>query len=88
MNRIETKMFNELKAIGAPVIERPTGDQDGPFVLSAENNYERVWADMYNEGNPSSTDDFGVDRECNAIVAAHGYYFEWINGGCLGCYVG
>lgn len=82
MTRAERNLFNALKAIGAPVIERPEGDGDGPFVLSAEDNYERVWADVYQPDHG----EFGVDQEVCDIVRSHGFMLEWINAGMLGVY--
>ena len=82
MKRNERNAFNELEAMGAPVIERPEGDGDGPFVLSAEDNVDRVWADYW-QGEFGL---FGVAQDVCDIAEKHGLFCEWINPGCVGFY--
>ncbi|QGH74780.1 hypothetical protein MAL1_00001 [Bacteriophage DSS3_MAL1] len=82
MKANERKAFNELKAIGAPVIERPEGDGDGPFVLSAEDNDSRIWADYYSPEFGL----FGVAQDVTDILESNGLFAEWINPGMVGVY--
>ena len=79
MKREYRTAFNKLRKIGVPV--KDYGEDD--FVISAEENYETVWADYYAENN-SSLDDFGVNHRINDILNDHGLYAEWENGGVLG----
>jgi len=83
LKRNERKAFNELKKLGAPVIERPDGDQDGAFVSSGEENYDVIWAQYWRNGE-GELDDFGVNKKINAILAANGLFAEWINPGFVG----
>ncbi len=79
MKREYRAAFNKLRKIGVPV--KDYGEDD--FVISAEENYETVWADYYAENN-ASLDDFGVNHKINDILNDHGLYAEWENGGVLG----
>ena len=82
MKRNERNLFNALKAMGAPVIERPEGDGDGPFVLSAEDNYDFIWADYYMD----DYGEFGVATVVCDKAREHGMFPEWINPGIVGFY--
>lgn len=79
MKREYRTAFNKLRKIGVPVKDY---GEDG-FVISAEENYETVWADFYRE-NDASLDDFGVNHKINDILNDHGLFAEWENGGVLG----
>ena len=58
MKRKFKKAYTALGKIGAPVFEHE--DMNGNFGLSAENNYDRIWADYYREfGWPVD----GIDAE-------------------------
>jgi len=78
MKRNYRKAYNALKKIGAPVFERY--DHPDRFLLSAEENYTRNWADYWSE--------FGadVDPEVEEICRKNGIYLEWENPGCLIAY--
>tara|TARA_R110000764_G_scaffold126449_2_gene214061 strand:+ start:1224 stop:1481 length:258 start_codon:yes stop_codon:yes gene_type:complete len=75
------KAFNALEKIGCPVID--DWDGDGGFAISAEDNGEICWADMYREF-PAELDEFGVNHKINAILEKNGLFAEWINGGVVG----
>jgi hypothetical protein len=75
------KAFNELKKIGAPVIDR---NDEGHFIISAEDNTDEViWADYYDGNQMSYCDDFGVNKKITAILDKHGLFAEWVNPGFL-----
>jgi len=78
MKRNLRKCYNELKKIGAPVFERY--DPPDGFLLSAESNYDRIWADYWNE--------FGVevDPKVEEICSRNKVFLEWENPGCLIAY--
>lgn len=82
MTRDERKLFNALKAMGCPVISRPDGDADGAFVISAEDNVDRVWADYWEDW----FGEFGVAQDVCDVVRKHGFFCEWINPGIVGVY--
>jgi hypothetical protein len=75
------KAFDELKALGVPVIDR---DDESHFVISGEENTgDVIWADYYKEYQMSYLDDFGVHKDINAVLEKHGLYAEWANPGYL-----
>ena len=92
MKRNARKAYNALNKIGAPVIERPGNDtSDGYFVISAESNYDEIWADYYDGPRLERVLDdgtiewaFGVNPKINKILEANGLISEWINPGMLG----
>ena len=51
--------------------------------ISAEENYDIVWADYYKEFD-AMLDDFGVNHRINDILSDNGLFAEWENGGVLG----
>ena len=67
--------FKELQELKAPVFDR---EHDGTFVLSAEMNDDRIWADYFSG--------MEVDPEVGAIADKHSVWFEWENPGCLICF--
>lgn len=77
MKRSLRKAFTALKKIGAPVFER--SDEDG-FVLSAEDNNDRIWADYYNE--------FGIEiaEDVQKICDDNDVLLEWETPGGLIAY--
>lgn len=78
------KAFNELKKIGAPVIDR---QDESLFVISGESNTDEViWADYYDGSQMSYCDDFGVNKKITAILDKFGLYAEWANPGFLNVY--
>lgn len=84
MDNIEAAIA-ELKAIGAPVIER---SDEALFVISGEDNIgDVIWADYYQEYKMDYMDAFGVNNRINEILARHGLYAEWANPGYLNVYV-
>jgi len=79
MKREYRTAFNKLRKIGVPVYDHGGDD----FIISAEENYDTVWADFYCENNVE-LDDFGVNHKINDILNDHDLYAEWENGGVLG----
>ena len=75
--------YNQLKKLGVPVYEGGYNGDD-TFRISAEENYDTVWADYYREFGGTTLDDFGVNHKINAILEKQGLYAEWENGGVLG----
>ena len=73
-------LYKALKDMGAPVILRPEDDGDGVFVLSAEDNYDRVWADYWDHYFGV----FGVAGDVYNLARNYGMHPEWINPGCVG----
>jgi hypothetical protein len=97
MKKNARSAFNALKKIGAPVYEG--GDWGGEyFIVSAEENYDCVWADYWCENHVEVggrgefkdplLDDFGVNIDINKILDEYGLFGEWINPGVLGVYDG
>jgi|TARA_R110000764_G_scaffold41477_1_gene93325 hypothetical protein len=82
MKRNYRTAYNQLKKIGVPVYEGGYNG-DNTFRISAEENYDTVWADYYKEFDVS-LDDFGVNHRINDILIDNGLYAEWENGGVLG----
>ena len=75
------KAYNELKAMGVPVIDR---DDEGHFVISGEDNTgDVIWADYHREYPMTYLDDFGVHKNINKVLSKHGLYAEWANAGFL-----
>ena len=81
------KAYEELKAIGAPVMHLGGGfGGDALFAISAEENYDYVWADYYAENEfPGMYEgyEFGVSPKINKILNKHGLFCEWYNAGVL-----
>lgn len=65
MKSRELKAFNQLLAIGAPVQEW----NNDTFSISAESNYDTVWADAYS--------DFYMNPKIVAILQANKLDYEW-----------
>jgi len=84
MNSNFKKAFEQLKAIGAPVIEGGWNGEEDTFRLSGEYNTDkRTWADYWNQ---YSTGHFGVDLEVTKILKENDLYAEWVNPGVVGVY--
>jgi len=82
MKRKYRTAFNQLKKIGAPVYENGYNGDD-TFRISAEENYDTIWADYYGVTN-TTLDFFGVNHKINAILERNGLFAEWENGAVLG----
>lgn len=80
------KAYDELKKMGAPVIEGGWSGED-TFRISGEDNYPIVWAEYYYEGDLTlSMDSSGVNHDINETLQANGLFAEWVNAGVLGVY--
>lgn len=79
MKRNYRKAFSALQKIGAPVFE----NEDGVWI-SAEDNYDEIWADYYDcymwdhDGWA-----FGINGKINKILDDNGLFAEWQNPGLL-----
>lgn len=82
MKRHARTAFNQLKQIGCPAHE--CADY-GHFIISAEDNYNHLWADYYDGWNLDGYE-FGVCPEITNILQTNGLFCEWINAGMLGVY--
>ena len=82
MKRNYRTAFDALRKMGAPVIRGGDNGED-TFRISAESNYDTVWADYYNEFCNEPAYQFGVKREINEVLEANGLFAEWINPGVL-----
>lgn len=71
-------VFDELKAMGAPVKEK-----GGSFLLSARHNFQdenrTFWASWWHP----STGVLGVNTKLVDIASKQGVHFEWENKGTL-----
>ena len=85
MKRNQRYAFNALKKLGAPVFERSDLDEHGTFGISAESNYEEIWADYwevaYLDNNCGYV--FGVNPKIIKTLKKYGLYAEWDNPGSL-----
>jgi hypothetical protein len=88
MKRNARTAYDKLKALGVPMYIH-----DGEtyhFLISAEENYDTVWADYYAMTDGvlyyDDLDDFGVNEKINEILDQHGLFCEWQNPGALGVY--
>ncbi len=82
MKQNERKAFNKLAAMGCPVIERPVNDPEAPFVISGENNDDRIWACYY----AMEYGEFGIALDVCTVLRENGLFAEWINPGIAGVY--
>ena len=69
MNKTFIKAHAALAAIGAPVTYKPEW-----FVMSAEDNAERLWANV---------DADYIDPQVEAILKAHGLDYCWNDAGTV-----
>jgi len=72
--------FRTLIAMGAPVLRHP--DQEEHFIISAECNDDKVWADYYDAHNIPGYH-LGVCPEITKVLNDHGLFCEWQNPGML-----
>lgn len=88
MKRHARSAYNDLNKLGVPMYIHQ--GETYHFLISAEENYDTVWADYYAMTDSvlyyDDLDDFGVNEKINAVLDKHGLYCEWINAGCLGVY--
>ncbi|KAB0482342.1 hypothetical protein F7Q91_02765 [Vibrio chagasii] len=69
------KAFDELQAIGVPVLKNGWG---GYFQISGESNGTEVWAEYW--------EDSYINPKIEQIVKKHGLLLEWHNPGVLCVY--
>jgi hypothetical protein len=83
LNARAKKAFEILKNIGAPVHHLGKGwDGHALFSVSAEENYDELWADYYQH----EFGEFGVNMKIVDVLDKHGLYAEWCNPGILDVY--
>ena len=60
-------------------------DRDGDLAINCEEYVEGkgMAGDYYNECSNAIYDDFGTNKEINAIVEYYGCYAEWYHGGAF-----
>ena len=73
------KAFDELKAMGAPVLRNEWG---GYFEVSAESNDTETWADYY----PCFGFDPFINNKITKVLDKHGLHAEWCNPGVVCIY--
>ena len=83
MKRNARTALNQLIKIGAPVFDRSDVDY---FVISAENNVDKIWADYYGESRGGLGGLPFVCPEIESVLVANGLFAEWENAGCLIAY--
>lgn len=76
------RAFNQLKAIGAPVIEGGWNGEDDTFRISAEDNSNRIWASYWDQ----SYGQFGISKDIVQILEDNDIWPEWINPGVIGVF--
>lgn len=85
MKQAQRHAYNALKKAGVPVFERSDLDEHGTFGISAEENYDTVWADYYEtvylDNNLGY--EFGVHPTIVKILDKYGLHAEWDNPGGL-----
>lgn len=82
MKRNLRNAYNAMKKIGAPVYDH---GEDDTFVISAEENYEDLWADYY-EGYRIFNNQHMVNDKLAAILDKYGLWCEWYDCGSLRVY--
>jgi hypothetical protein len=66
------KAFDELTAMGVPVVE--LSHYSGYFQLSAEEENSSMWVDYH-----STLGDFGIHNDIHAVLDKYGLFAEWDN---------
>ena len=88
MKRNARTAYDKLKALGVPMYIHD--GESYHFLISAEENYDTVWADYYAMTDGvmyyDDLDDFGVNEKINEILDQHGLFCEWQNPGALGVF--
>lgn len=85
MKQAQRRAYNALKKIGVPVFERDDLEQHGTFGISAEENYDTLWADYYETAHLDNhyNYQFGVHPKITTILDKYDLHAEWDNPGCL-----
>jgi len=86
MKRHAKSAYTKLKNMGVPMYIHE--GESYYFLISAEENYDTVWADYWamSDGSYGDLDDFGVNKKIQAILDDYGLFSEWQNPGALGVY--
>ena len=82
MKRNVREAYKVLKAFGVPVHEGGWNGNEETFRISAEDNYDVVWADYYMTSEADGYV-FGVHPFINKTLAKYGLFAEWCNPGVL-----
>ena len=86
MERHARNAYNTLKKLGVPMYIHE--GESYHFLISAEENYDTVWADYYamTDGVYGDLCDFGVNNAINKVLDDYGLFSEWQNPGALGVF--
>ena len=88
MKRHAKSAYTKLKSMGVPMYIHE--GESYHFLISAEENYDTIWADYWamSDGYTcgDQLDDFGVNKKIQAILDDYGLFSEWQNPGALGVY--
>lgn len=86
MERHARNAYNTLKKMGVPLYIH--NGESYHFLISAEENYDTVWADYYamTDGGYGDLDDFGVHEKINRVLNDYGLFSEWQNPGAIGVF--
>lgn len=82
MKRNIRKAYTALKKLGVPVYEGGWNGNDDTFRISAEENYDEIWADYYMMTDGGGYE-FGVHPKINEVLSKNGLFAEWCNPGVL-----
>ena len=86
MERHAKNAYDTLKKLGVPVyIHR---GESYHFLISAEENYDTIWADYYamSDGTYGDLCDSGVNAKINKVLDDYSLFSEWQNPGGLGVF--
>ena len=86
MKRHAKSAYTMLKNMGVPMYIHESESYN--FLISAEENYDTIWADYWamSDGAYGDLDDFGVNEQINYVLNMYNLFCEWQNPGALGVY--
>jgi hypothetical protein len=86
MKRHAKSAYTMLKNMGVPMYIHE--GESYHFLISAEENYDTIWADYWamTDGSYGDLDDFGVNEKINKVLDQYDLFCEWQNPGALGVY--
>jgi hypothetical protein len=85
MKRNQRNAFKTLKGLGVPVYEGGWDGDEDTFRISAEENYDTIWADYYMMTDGGGYE-FGVHPVITKTLTKYGLHCEWCNPGVLDVY--
>jgi len=83
MERHAKNAYNTLKKMGVPMYIHE--GESYHFLISAEENYDTIWADYYamSDGTYGDLCDFGINEKINRVLNDYGLFSEWQNPGAV-----